>query len=258
MPRTTDYDSISSEYDRRYRGQEYAETEQALAAFIGEGHNIDVLEVGCGTGHWLKVLAGRSGFLAGFDLSANMLQRAHELVPEAPLVRGRAETLPYRAQSFDRVFCINAFHHFTDKPAFLAEAYRVLRPGGGLMSVGLDPHAGLDRWWVYDYFHETLDLDTQRYPSAATLRADMAGAGFSRCETSVAEHFVTQMPAHAARERGLLDRSYTSQLTILSTQEHQAGLDRIAQAMAAEQAQGAVLMLLADLRLYATVGWRDG
>lgn len=121
---------------------------------------------------------------------------------ETPLVRGRAESLSYRTQSFDRVFCIYAVHHFTDKPRFLAEARQVLRPQGGLMSLSLDPHAGLDRWWVYNYFHETLDLDKQRYPSTSELREEMSKAGFRRCETSVAEHLTMKIPAtlrlHAA------------------------------------------------------------
>ena len=119
MMRVTDYDSISSQYDRRYQGQKYPGTEQTLFAFIGDNRSVDVLEVGCGTGHWLKVLRDRAGFVTGIDLSANMLQRAQDMMPHAPLVRGRAELLPYRAQSFDRVFCINAFHHFAEKLNFL-------------------------------------------------------------------------------------------------------------------------------------------
>ena len=257
MTRITDYDSISSKYDRRYQGQEYPGTEHALFAFIGENSNVKVLEVGCGTGHWLKVLAKRTALLTGLDLSANMLQRAQQEAPESPLVRGRAEFLPYHAQSFDRLVCINAFHHFTDKLAFLVEARRVLRAHGGLISVGLDPHIGLDRWWVYEYFQETLVLDKQRYPSTEELRANMAKAGFLQCETSVAEHLMLQIPAHIALERGLLDQSYTSQLTILSQQEYQAGRDRLSQAMHTKKEKGRDLVLLADLRLYATVSWLD-
>ncbi len=258
MTRVTNYDSISSQYDRRYQGQQYPGIEQALFTFLGENSNSKALEVGCGTGHWLKTLASRTSVLMGLDLSTNMLERAQIETPEMPLVRGRAEALPYRGQSLDRVFCINAFHHFIDKPTFLVEARRVLRPRGGLLSVGLDPHAGLDRWWVYDYFYETLDLDEQRYPSTLEIRADMAKAGFCRCETSVAEHIVIQLPAQAAIEQGLLDQSYTSQLTILSKQEYQAGLDRVRHVIDAEKTRGAELMLVADLRLYATVGWLDG
>jgi ubiquinone/menaquinone biosynthesis C-methylase UbiE len=255
MPRVTDYDSISSQYDRRYQGQGYPGTEQTLFKFIGDDGQRSVLEVGCGTGHWLKVLEGRVGFLAGFDLSVNMLNRARSEMSAVPLVRGRAEELPYRARCFDRLFCINAFHHFAEKDKFLTEARRVLRPHGGLMILALDPHSALDRWWVYDYFHETLALDKERYPATQKLRADMAHCGFLQCQTLVAEHLTLQIPAHSAIERGLLDQSYTSQLTILSTEEYQEGLNRVNRAIASEKVKGVELMLVADLRLYATIGW---
>jgi SAM-dependent methyltransferase len=255
MPRVTNYDSISSQYDRRYQGQEYPGTEQALFEFVTSKEKLAALEVGCGTGHWLKVLGGHIGFLTGLDLSANMLQRARQETLDVPLIRGRAEELPYRSRCFERVFCLNAFHHFADKLKFLAEARRVLRPGGGLMIVGLDPHVGLDRWWVYDYFLETLELDRQRYPATQGLRADLAQCGFLGCETRVAEHLTLQIPARAAIERGLLDKSYTSQLTILSTEEYQDGLNRLNRAIDAEKTRGMDLMLTADVRLYATIGW---
>lgn len=257
MMRVTDYDSISSQYDRRYQGQEYPGTEHALFTFIGDSRNVDVLEVGCGTGHWLRVLKDRAGFVAGIDLSPNMLQRAQSSTLDAPLVRGRAEALPYRSQCFDRLFCLNAFHHFAEKAKFLTEARRVLRPYGGLMIVGLDPHVGLDQWWVYDYFPETAELDRQRYPSTAEMRANMAQVGFSRYETMVAEHLTVHLPAHTALDRGLLDQSYTSQLTILSTQEYQDGIARVTQAIDAAKVAGEELTLVGDLRLYATSGWLD-
>jgi hypothetical protein len=126
------------------------------------------------------------------------------------------------------------------------------------MILGLDPRAGLDRWWVYDYFHETIELDAQRYPSTSDMRTNMTAAGFLRCETNVAEHLQMQMPARTALERGLLAQSYTSQLTILSPQEYQAGLERITHDINSEKEHGKDLVLLADLRLYATVGWLDG
>jgi hypothetical protein len=66
------------------------------------------------------------------------------------------------------------------------------------------------------------------------------------------------MPARTAIERGLLAQSYTSQLTILSTQEYQDGIGRITQAIDAGKVRGEELILAGDLRLYATSGWLDG
>jgi ubiquinone/menaquinone biosynthesis C-methylase UbiE len=51
------------------------------------------------------------------------------------------------------------------------EVRRVLRPGGRLMSIGLDPHEKRDRWFVYDFFPETLELDLNRFPAIARRSA---------------------------------------------------------------------------------------
>ena len=97
--------------------------------------------------------------MTGLDASAQMLAYAKTQAPRAALAQGSAERLPWANESFDRVFCINAFHHFQDKVAFLTEAMRVLRPGGLMMTVGLDPHTGVDRWYIYEYFDNVLEID---------------------------------------------------------------------------------------------------
>ncbi len=123
------------------------------------------------------------------------------------------------------------------------------------MIIGLDPHTGQERWWVYDYFLGVLVLDKERYPPSAEIRAAMARAGIARSETWEAQHIIRQVFARDAMERNLLDRSVTSQLMILSEQEYQDGLHRIRSAMDTASAMGEELMLATDLRLYATIGW---
>ena len=97
------------------------------------------------------------------------------------LVRGTAERLPWADASFDRVFCVNALHHFFDARAFVTECRRVLRAGGGLLTIGLDPHTGLDRWWVYDFFPAALEADRQRYASTASIRANSSHRASMTC-----------------------------------------------------------------------------
>jgi len=92
------------------------------------------------------------------------------------------------------------------------------------MTVGLDPHAGLDKWWVYDYFPETLELDKECYLSSGEIIKEMSQRGFVRCEASEAQHVKATMPAPLAGAEGLLDRSFTSQLAILSKEEYESGL----------------------------------
>jgi ubiquinone/menaquinone biosynthesis C-methylase UbiE len=150
-PPSVDYDAIASVYDRRYLHNDYSGVENAVIAFAGENPAARVLEVGCGTGHWLRLLRSRGIRVAGLDASIRMLSRARDQ-DRCTVIRGLAEDLPWAAGSFDRVFCVHALHHFQNKERFLSEARRVLRPGGRMMTIGLDPHTGTYLWYIYDYF----------------------------------------------------------------------------------------------------------
>jgi SAM-dependent methyltransferase len=254
MAPNVDYDHIADAYDRRYRDNDYSGVESAVMAFAGERRGQHLLEVGCGTGYWLEVLAGGGIGLAGLDRSAQMLAHARTRAPRAALVQGAAERLPWVDASFDRVLCVNAFHHFADQIAVLADARRVLRPGGRMMTVGLDPHTGLDRWYIYDYFDEALEIDRRRYPASGQIRQWMRAAGFADCVTHEIQHRPVRLPARAALEQGRLEQSRTSQLGVLTEEAYRRGLVRVREAIETAEARGESLSLEADLRLYATFG----
>jgi len=255
--RVANYDSIASRYDRRYDLYEYAGVKDTLATFLGNAA-ASVLEVGCGTGHWLNVVTERSApafverFVVGVEPSSEMLARARDAAPSAVLIRATAEALPWRDATFDRIYCINALHHFRDRVRFFAEARRILKPGGGLLSIGKDPHAERDTWWVYEYFPETLGIDRERFARVRTLRGELAAAGFSWAESLECDHIEAMRPAGDALTSGIVDRAYTSQLTVLSDEEFDAGVARI---KAANEEAGGELQLATDFYLFATIGW---
>src|SRR5258706_4862504 len=245
--RIADYDRIAGRYDRRYDLHAYAGVREALLSFVGSGAVSAVLEVGCGTGHWLAEIrsatlrepdgrpeqrrgptaAAERFLLAGVEPAAAMLARARDAAPAARLVRAQAEALPWRDGTFDRVVCINALHHFTDRVSFFAEARRILKPGGALMSIGKDPYADRDSWWVYDYFPETVGIDRERFARVRILRGEIAKAGFDWTESFEVDRIEALTPASDALASGVVDRAYTSQLTVLSDQELEAGKYRI-------------------------------
>ena len=252
--RVTNYDRIADRFDARYSVYAYDGVRETLLNFLGPQPSA-VLEVGCGTGHWLagcvKAIAGR-GILAGVDPSASMLARARGAAPSARLTRARAEDLPWRDATFDRIFCVNALHHFADRRRFFAEARRVLKPGGGLLTIGKDPHADRDEWWVYEYFEETRAIDRERFARVRTLRGEMALAGFAWTESMEADHIEVVRPAADTLANGVVDNSFTSQLTVLSDEEFSRGAERL---RLANEAAGGTLQLVADFRLYATLAW---
>jgi SAM-dependent methyltransferase len=239
-----DYNVIAPAYDQRYRVQRFDGIRDALLGFLGSSDA--VAEIACGTGFWLGVLRQRSAPVIGLDPSAGMMQNARRNAPQSTLVQGEAESLPFRARTFDRLFCINAIHHFKDAPLFAREAYRTLRPGGGLLTIGLDPHTETDHWWIYDYFPEALIADRKRYRSTAALCDLFQDAGFVDLSTRIAQHIPAALDFEAAVEQGFLDRRSTSQLQVIRDQHWEAGLARL-------QAERPVLR--ADLRLYATSAW---
>ncbi len=255
MRKRVDYDNVAAGYDNRYAQNDYAGVRRALAGFVLSGLGPDqqhVVEVGCGTGHWLKFLGDAGVPIFGVDPSAGMLAMARANVLNGRLVRARAEALPLRSALFSRIVCINALHHFTDRAAFFGEARRLLGPGGGLLTIGLDPHAGADRWWIYDYFPEALVEDRKRYSPASAIRELMENAGFSRCETVEVQHLPRRMTVSEAARCGFLDRTNTSQFMVITEAEYRAGLNRI---HAADAVAPGEKILCADLRLYGTTGW---
>jgi len=91
-----------------------------------------VLEAGCGTGANARALGARYGWaITAVDLAAEGL--AHARRAETPgLVQANAAALPFAAESFDLVLCLDVLAHFErgDEREALGEFARVLRPGG--------------------------------------------------------------------------------------------------------------------------------
>jgi ubiquinone/menaquinone biosynthesis C-methylase UbiE len=93
-----------------------------------------VLELGCGAAQWTLALRRAGAHAVGIDLSeaqlAHARRAARACAEPAALVHGSAERLPFRAASFDLVFCDHGATSFAPPEATVAEAARVLRPGG--------------------------------------------------------------------------------------------------------------------------------
>ncbi len=97
-----------------------------------------VLDVGCGPGHSLALMAREFGLRpAGLDPSPVMLAKARRKAPEAELHQGSAMAIPCDPICFDGVLC-ECVLSLTDDPALgLAEMHRVLKPGGRLLLTDL-------------------------------------------------------------------------------------------------------------------------
>ena len=172
------FDDRARSYDEGWRGRLHHAISNRTAALAAATVAAPqrVLDVGCGTGYLIRVLAGhypRAQELAGIDAASNMIQAAKSINDDERLtfVTGVAEQLPYADASMDLVVSSTSFDHWSDQGAGLAECARVLRPGGHLVLV--------------DQFSQWLipTLAVSRRGKARTRRratALLLGAGFDR------------------------------------------------------------------------------
>jgi SAM-dependent methyltransferase len=91
-----------------------------------------VLEVGCGEGRVMRDLRSRGYDAIGLDASQTMIRHAHEADPDGRYVVGDACRLPFPDQAFELVVAFNSLMDIDDLDGAVAEAARVLRPGGHL------------------------------------------------------------------------------------------------------------------------------
>jgi SAM-dependent methyltransferase len=92
-----------------------------------------VLDIGCGTGVFLRLAADRGASVAGLDASEALAAVARSRVPEADVRVGEMEDLPFADGAFDIVTGFNSFFFAADIVGALREAGRVARPGASVV-----------------------------------------------------------------------------------------------------------------------------
>jgi ubiquinone/menaquinone biosynthesis C-methylase UbiE len=120
------------------------------------------LDVATGTGNTAFALAPYVRRVIGLDLTREMLDQAHRITVEksvknADWVLGDAADLPFQDETFDLYTVRAAPHHFPDVDAFLAEAFRVLKPDRDAAFIDCAPPAA-----AREVLHE---VEVRRDPS---------------------------------------------------------------------------------------------
>jgi arsenite methyltransferase len=132
---------LAETYDRVSDSQ--FERGTALVERLALAEGARVLDVGCGTGRlarWIAERLGPKGSVTGIDPLAERIAIARSRGGADRFEVGQAEDLgAFEDASFDAVCMTSVFHWVADKPKALAEARRVLRPGGRL-GVTTFPH----------------------------------------------------------------------------------------------------------------------
>jgi len=134
-PRSAFFDGIAAQWDGWHDLDAVAAQLAAGIAELGIDEAETVVDVGCGTGNLTKALVERldeKGRVVALDISEGMLQAARGKVQDPRIAwhRADASSLPLGQSEADRVVFLAVWPHIEDKAAAVAEAWRVLRPGG--------------------------------------------------------------------------------------------------------------------------------
>jgi len=147
-------DYIASSYLCRARLDLYDLVADYCASSMTGSKQLDVVDVGCGTGHMLQALgrrlAPRELVLTGLDFSAVAVGRCRALLPAATFVVGDLYESPLPASAYDLVLCLETLEHLLDPLAALRELLRICKTGGRLVLTV--PNGEKDSWDGHRHF----------------------------------------------------------------------------------------------------------
>lgn len=217
------FDSSAPDYDRVDRlfafGSGSWYRRQALQRG-GLAAGMRMLDVAVGTGLVAREalsIVGAAGGVIGIDPSAGMLAQSE--VHGLALTRGRAEALPFAAQSFDFLCLGYALRHLADLETVFREFRRVLKPGGRLLLLEITRPEGRmavallktylrgvlpalaqlvarskETATLYRYYWDTIEACVP----PARIMATMAAAGFAGVERHVALGIFSEYSARSS------------------------------------------------------------
>ena len=240
-----DYSRQAERYDRT-RGASpsvLGPLREALAGAPGRR----LLDVGGGTGNYAMALREEGWEPVVLDRSPAMLERAAAKGLETR--EADAQALPLPDACADAVAMVSMLHHVDDRSRALAEARRVLRPGGRL-AVMVYTREDIEDLWFHDLFPSTRAWMDASHPRLADLLAELPGA--RRIPVVFRDLEDASLAALAAHPDRVLDdrwrrqTSYFERLERDHPDELRAGLERLRDDLAAGRgpsARGGASML---------------
>ncbi len=173
----TEFEAWADSYDQHFLNHwlfrpSYRTFLEELFRWRGyEGEAYDLLDIGCGSGTLVTLLAATRlpiRRLVALDYAENMCRVARNKARERECrgirhVNADSEHLPFDDASFDAITCSNSFHHYPHQQAVVREMHRVLRPGGRLMLIDgfRDNVVG---WFVFDVCITAVEGEIRHVP----------------------------------------------------------------------------------------------
>jgi malonyl-CoA O-methyltransferase len=168
--------------------------QQTVLSLLPDLAGLTVLDIGCGSGRYLRELRDRAGNPVGLDLSEPMLAKAREITPR--IARANLSMLPIDSMSVDVIVCALALGDVPILEIALVEMARVLRPGGCVVYSVVHP-VGATAGWSRTFEAEGGQVAIDGYwHSVEDHRQACAAAGL--LVTAWEEPVLTEAPEHPA------------------------------------------------------------
>jgi ubiquinone/menaquinone biosynthesis C-methylase UbiE len=231
--------SLLRDYSRQART--YDETRSASPSVLGPLREAlagapgrRLADVGGGTGNYSRALREDGWDPVVIDREPAMLGRA--AAKGLATVEADAMALPLEDESVDAAMLVSMLHHVEKPPVAVAEAQRILRPGGRL-ALMVFTREDVDAMWLSDYFPSTRTWMVASHPTLAELLAMLPGA--RRIEVVFRDLEDGSLAALAGHPERIVDPAYHRQTSYFERlerdhpEELEAGLARIRAELAA-------------------------
>lgn len=169
---------VANDYDDYYQtefGQQVDSIEKVkLKNLLQTVPRTEMLELGCGTGHWTEFFAALGFKITALDNSKQMLAHASVKNINATFQEGDAQNLPFDNAHFSVVASITMLEFVNDQDQVLKEMYRVLKPKGYLLLGCLNAESLLAKNKADDdTFREAEFLNTKQLEEKLSIFGDV-------------------------------------------------------------------------------------
>jgi 2-polyprenyl-3-methyl-5-hydroxy-6-metoxy-1,4-benzoquinol methylase len=224
----TDEAELREYYDGYYHGENLAFSAitdrrfgELLRSFDAYRRSNYILDVGCGSGHFLKVAIEMGWHAHGTEIASSAFEQLSRLGINS--FCGKLESANYPDDFFDVVYCSEVIEHLLDPMMLLGEIARILRPGGLLYLTtpnfnSLSRRLLGSRWRVIAKEHicyftpgsleralreagfakvaiVTRNIDPNEIKRAFSRNSDQGGTGFQTATTEALRHQLETRPA---------------------------------------------------------------
>ncbi|MFA1237687.1 class I SAM-dependent methyltransferase [Serratia odorifera] len=169
------FDSLAIFYEQMFEWpfRKQIETPSVIEQ-LGGVSSLNILDFGCGTGHYARLLKSSGAHhVVGFDVAGGMLEYAKKREMEKPLgIEYISKITPEMAHTFDLVLAVYVLPYATNYDflkEMVATMARMLKPGGRLLTLPLNPEYKVDQEYYLPYGFQLSGTQPQQDGSTVQL-----------------------------------------------------------------------------------------